>query len=470
MGLRGALTGIRVLDISSALAAPTCAAVMADLGAEVIKIETPTKIRDRIRTALLIAIFPENEPGEEYWEENGFFLNTHRNKLGVTLDLKKAKAVDLLKRLVAMSDVLIENNRPGVMQRLGLAHNTLMAINPRLIILSNTGYGQTGRWSQYPGLASMMETLTGLAYASGYEDDTPERIGNGFFDYLSGWNGAIAVMAALHYRRRSNTGQHIDQSMFQVSMHAVVEPLLQHQLHGNETQRQGNRHRWMVPNEVYPCSGDDRWIAISVRTDAQWRSLCKLMGDPVWCRQQTLRDALGRFEHLDEVDSCLATWTRSHDAYSLMELLQEHHIPAGVVQTGKDVLLDPQLRARGAWHLVDHPAVPRVGKRPIQGAPFVLSETPAQMGRPSPTLGQHNSEVLGGLLGLTQDELATLEAEGVISRAPDAAYLDPRPDEILPLTDQKETGQIRDYDVNYRQIVAEAVNDNTNQAPSSRFR
>src|ERR1051326_8646389 len=119
MGLRGALTVIRVLDISSALAAPTCAAVMADLGAEVIKIETPTKIRDRIRTALLIAIFPENEPGEEYWEENGFFLNTHRNKLGVTLDLKKAKAVDLLKRLVAMSDVLIENNRPGVMQRLG---------------------------------------------------------------------------------------------------------------------------------------------------------------------------------------------------------------------------------------------------------------------------------------------------------------------------------------------------------------
>ncbi len=456
MAVNGALSGIRVLDLSSAIAMPFCAFTMADLGAEVIKIESHTRINDRVWGALLTGLFPENAPGEQYWEESANFHTLHRNKAGISLDLKQPQAVEIVKRLVAIADVVIENNRPGVMQRLGLGYDLLRDIKPDLIILSNTGFGQTGPWKNYPGLASMMEPLTGLAYASGYEDGQPERIGNAYIDYLSAWNGLAAVLAALHYRRRTGIGQHIDQSMFQIGMHAVVEPLLDHQLHITETERLGNRHRWMAPHAVYPCRGDDRWIAITVRSDAEWCQLRAIMGDPEWSGDERFRDALGRYEHRHEIDAHLAIWTADQDADAIMQMLQAANIPAGVAQTAKDLLLDPQLRERGYWQTVDHTAAPRVGRRPIMGLPYTLSETPPRIEKASPGLGEDNARILRDLLGLGADEIAALEADGVISRVPDPSQLKGAPD-TLTMEEQKELGIIRDFDPNYRELLAEAA-------------
>lgn len=446
----GALNGIRVLDLSSAIAMPFCALTMADFGAEVIRVESHTRINDRVWGALLTGLFPENEPGEEYWEESANFHTLHRGKYGIALDLKQPKAVDLLKRLVAISDVVIENNRPEVMERLGLGFDLLREIKPDLIILSNTGFGQTGPWRGYPGLASMMEPLTGLAYASGYEDGDPQRIGNAYIDYLSAWNGLVAVLAALHYRRRTGTGQQIDQSMFQIGMHTVVEPLLEHQLHGAETPHLGNRHRWMAPHGVYRCAGDDRWVAISVRGDAEWRRLCDIMRSPTWCLDGRFGDTAGRYQHRQEIDEHLEAWTREQDAHEIMRRLQAAGIPAGAVQNAKDLLLDPHLRERGYWQMVDHTATPRIGRRPIMGLPYRLSETPPRIRKPAPALGEDNARVLGGLLGLSPDDLAELEREGVIGNRPTPSQHKGAPD-VLSLEEQRELGIIQDYDPDYRE-------------------
>ncbi len=349
----GALSGIRVLDLSSAIAMPFCTLMMGDLGAEVIKVESHTRINDRVWGALLTGLFPENVPGEAYWEESANFHLLQRSKYGITLDLKRQRGVEIVKRLVAISDVVVENNRPGVLERLGLDFEVLRAVKPDLIMLSNTGFGQTGPWRHYPGLASMLEPLTGLAFASGYPDGPPERIGNAYIDYLSAWNGLTAILAALHYRRRTGKGQYIDQSMFQVGMHAVVEPLLDHQLSGRETERRGNRHRWMAPHAVYPCAGDDRWIAICVRDEGEWQRLCRVMDRPKWRCDSRFHDAPSRCRHQDELDELIAEWTRERDATQIMQVLQAAGIPAGVVQSAKDLLLDPHLRERGFYQLVD---------------------------------------------------------------------------------------------------------------------
>lgn len=449
---RGALTGIRVLDLSSAIAMPFCALTLADMGAEVIKVESHTRISDRVWGALLTGLFPENEPGEEYWEESANFHILHRSKYGITLDLKSPKAVDLLKRLVAISDIVIENNRPGVMKRLGLDHAELFEIKPDLIILSNSGFGHTGPWSHYPGLASMMEPLTGLALASGYEDGDPERIGNAYIDYLSAWNGLAAILAALHYRRRTGKGQHIDQSMFQIGMHTVVEGLLEHQAHGTETKQLGTSHRWMSPHGPYPCAGDDRWIAIAVRSDDEWHALTAIMGSPSWALDPRYADTLGRLQHRKELDEQLSAWTAQQDAFELMETLQGAGVPAGVVQTAKDMLLDPQLRERGYWVNVDHPSAPRVGVRPIQGQPYKFSKTPPRISKASPALGEDNHLILKNLLGLSADEIAELESELVISQVPHPAYAGKAPD-VLPLDHQESVGVIRGYDENYRELL-----------------
>jgi crotonobetainyl-CoA:carnitine CoA-transferase CaiB-like acyl-CoA transferase len=457
MKAQGALSGIRVLDLSSAIAMPFCAFTLADLGAEVIKVESHTRINDRVWGALLTGIFPENEPGDEYWEESANFHTLHRNKAGISLDLKKPQAVEIVKRLVAMTDVLIENNRPGVMERLGLGYSVLFGIKPDLIILSNTGFGQTGPWKHYPGLASMMEPLIGLALASGYEDGDPERIGNAYIDYLSAWNGLAAILAALHYRRRTGKGQHIDQSMFQIGMHTVVEPLLDYQLRGTETKQLGLSHRWMAPHSAYPCQGNDRWIAIAGRSDAEWERLCGIMGEPTWCRDEKFRDTLGRHEHRQEIDAHLATWTADHDAYALMRTLQAAGIPAGVVQNPMDLVLDPQLAERGYWHMVDHSAAaPQVGRRPIMGLPYTLSETPPQVEKASPGLGEDNARILHDLLGMSASDIAALEAEGVISDRPDPSQARGKPD-TLPLPEQKDLGVIRDYDPDYQTHIAEVL-------------
>ena len=461
----GALEGLRVLDLSSAIAMPFCALTMADMGAEVIRIESHTRINDRVWGALLTGLFPENEPSGEYWEESANFHLLHRSKLGITLDLKRPEAVEILKQLVAVSDIVIENNRPGVLERLGVGYDVLREAKPDLIMLANTGFGRTGPWSHYPGLASMLEPLTGLAFAAGYEDDQPARIGNAYIDYLSAWTGFVAVMAAVHHRRKTGEGQFIDLSMFQVGMHTVAEPLLDYQLNDVPARRLGNRHRWMAPHNVYPCLGNDRWVAIAVRDDAEWQSLCSLMGQPEWCQSEEFEDAVGRHRNSGELDGYLADWTIDWEAGELMRTLQEHGIPAGVVQDSRDLHHDPQLWDRGYWEIVDHTSAPRVGARPIQALPYRFSETDPYVRKPSPRLGEDNRDVLQRLLKLDPDEIDVLEENGVISSSPAPGQDRGRPD-VLDIEQQLDVGIIRSYDPDYRMPVESRIGSSESSVPS----
>jgi crotonobetainyl-CoA:carnitine CoA-transferase CaiB-like acyl-CoA transferase len=235
-------------------------------------------------------------------------------------------------------------------------------------------------------------------------------------------------------------------------MHAVVEPLLEHQLTGRDTERRHNRHRWMAPHAVYPCVGDDRWVAISVRDDREWQRLCLIMERPEWRCDPRFHDSLCRYEHQDELDELIANWTRERDAREIMERLQAAGIPAGVVSSPRDLLVDPQLRERGYYELVDHPGAPRVGRRRIQGTPFKMSATPPRIRKAAPLLGEDNARLLCGLLGYSEAELCALVEQGAVSSVPDPAALKGKPD-ILSLEDQKRLNLIRDFDPDYRQRI-----------------
>src|SRR5262249_53196735 len=219
--------------------------------------------------------------------------------------------------------------------------------------------------------------------------------------------------------------------------------------------RRGNRHRRLAPHAVYPCAGDDRWVAIAVRDEEEWARFCQVAGHPEWRCDPRFQGMASRYQHQEELDRLIAGWTSGCDPRAVLERLQAAGVPAGIVQTARDLLLDPQLRERGFYQIVDHPAAPRVGRRPIQGCPFMLTATPPRIRKPSPALGEDNARILGGLLGLSPDELAALEREGVIGRTPDPSQPMRVPD-VLPLEEQRALGIIRDYDLEYRETLERA--------------
>ncbi len=421
---RQPLKNYRILDLSRIWAGPYCTKLMADLGAEVIKMESLSVYdshRGPVSPARGIAAYPEGEPGEEPWNRNGWFNCLHLSKYGVTLELTSNEGRRVFEQLVSISDAVIENFRQGSLERLGYDYATLRRRRPDLIYVSMPAFGNTGPWKGYLGYGIGQEQLSGMAHLTGYpprhpyESGGPMKSGINHGDPITGSHAAGLLLAALRRRRRTGKGMYIDVSQQESSVALMGGEILSYQMTGQEPERIGNRSRWYAPCNTYPCADGDRWITIAASNDNEWASLASAMDAPDLASDARFATTEARLSHQDELDAILAGWTRGQDAFALAERLQAAGVPAGPVLRGPDLLADRHYAERGTFVTVDHP---QVGPRQYPGLPWKMSATPGEVRSPAPTLGQHNREVYGSLLGLSGDEIDALESGGVIGTKP----------------------------------------------------
>jgi crotonobetainyl-CoA:carnitine CoA-transferase CaiB-like acyl-CoA transferase len=405
----GLLADVRVLDLTHAWAGPFATQLLADYGAEVIKIESCDR-PDMLR----FSTWPDDETRPDAYNRGGFFHALNRNKRSLTLDLKHPQGKAVFKRLAAHSDVVMENFSARVMPALGLDYATLQALNPRLIMVSMSGFGAAGPYRDFVAFGEMIEPFAGLAELTGYPDRGPLRLAVAYPDPVAGFHAALAVLLALHQRRRTGLGQHIHIPHREPITRMLGEAVLDYAVNGRVQRRIGNQHRAWAPHGCYPCRGEDRWVALAVRTDAEWTALCRVLGEPAWTREARFANSFRRWKQRAELDRHVAECTRQWEAYTLAARLRRAGVAAGVVQTNRDLLSDAHLRARHAFWVIAHALA---GTYPYAAPPARLTDTPPRLRRPAPALGEHNRDILQGLLGLSAAELRELEASGVIGTA-----------------------------------------------------
>ena len=430
------LAGIRVLDFSMVWAGPMCTRALADLGAEVIKVEATTRTDPERGPAAGGGgrLYPGGVPGERPYNRAGRFNEYNRNKLGITLDLKHPEGRSLARELVRITDLVVENFSAGVLDRLGFGYGELVRLRPDVILLSMPGFGATGPEAHYIAYGPTQEAMSGLSSMTGYPDGPPLLTGIFFGDPVGGTFAAVAAVTALWGRRRTGRGGHIDLSQQEALASLLPEVLLEYQFNGRILTPQGNRHPAMAPHGCYPCKDEDhapaampphpssfiphpsdRWIVIGVEDEAQWQALCRLMDRPELAADPRFATRSARRRHQDELDGLIAAWTQDHDHRALMRALQEAGIAAEAVLNAAKVLDDPHERERGFFQDVPHP---EAGTHPHAGGPWRFSGAFLPIRRAAPCLGEHNALVLGGLLGLSAETLEQLEAEGVIGTRP----------------------------------------------------
>ena len=448
------LKNIRVLDLSRVFAMPFAAANLADLGAQVIKIDTcQAQFMDTTRT--ITGPFPDNETGELWWEQGGTFQNLNRGKRSLTLDLRAEESQKIIKDLVKLCDVVLENFTPRVMARFGLDYESLRAEKPDLIMVSNTGYGHSGPWSNFGAMASALEPTHGTGAFMGYMEEgpggrmiageIPNKMGNSYSDFLATWSALGSLMAALLRRARTGQGQWIDLAMYQNGASVTGTGILDYAFNGRRELRIGNRHPVLSPHGVYPCQGPDQWVAIAVRDQTDWLSLCQAIGRPELATDPRFTDPIDRRQHQEELDAIIGRWTADQTSFQVTEALQAVGVPAGAVLTAKQVLVDPQHLARGFFETVHNP--PEVGLRPkgYVGRGWRFSSSEASIKGPAPQLGEANEFVLGKILGLGPEQMEALRSEWVIGNTPEGGNA---PGSV-PLDEQVELGSITAYDTNY---------------------
>lgn len=382
------LTGIRVADFTNHAAGPYCVLALALLGAEVIRIESRARLDIQRRPHPVYGRF--EVPNFDYLAGA---------KKSITLDLKTDQGRELAKELVARSDVVVENFRPGVMQRLGLDWPVLRELNPRLVMLSLSAYGQEGPESRRPGYAPIFAAEGGLGYVTGYRDGAPGEIRNNM-DHQAGMTSTFVILSLLEERETSQQGSYADVAAREVASMLVGECIVEALGTGKAT-RIGTGHEVWAPHGVYPAAGTDRWIALAVRCVEEWERLVKVMDAPTWCTDDLLHEARRR-ERRVFIDARIAEWTAAQDATTLVAELQRAGVCADVSMTAADFVDDEHLRARDAITTL-HDA--EFGERTTVGAPWRFLDSPVRYDRWSPRLGEHNVEVICGLLGHSREQL-----------------------------------------------------------------
>jgi len=401
----GALAGIRVVELAIFAAGPVVGKHLGEHGAEVIRIES-TKRPDGFRVHY--PPFKDNRPG---LNRGGTFAIFNNDVLSVTLDLKHPRGVELVKALVARADIVIENFVPGVLKRLGLDYMALKEVNSEIIMLSSCNQGQTGLRAKQRGFGSQLTSMSGFTHLTGYNDDKlPMLLYGPYIDFIGGGYGLIAVLAALDYRRRTGLGQHIDLSQYETGIQFVIPTLLEMQVNAYVPGANDNRDPHAAPHGVYPCQGDDVWCVIAVFDEVEWQALSEVAGHPEWASDPRFSSFEARKAHEDELDQIIAGWTTQFTPGEVMAKLQAVGVQAGMVQNIGDLFSCPQLVHRRQWQALEHP---ELGNYEYEAPPFLLSETPAEIRRPSPCLGEHNDYVFGELLELSEAEIEQLKAEGV---------------------------------------------------------
>ena len=435
------LAGMRVLDLSTVLAIPYAGALLTDLGAEVIKIEAPHRL-DTMRANDWLS--REAGPGNDPWNRAGGFQTVNRGKRSLVLNLAEERGREVFKKLVAVSDVIINNYTPRVLRGWGLGYDELVKIRPDVILLSNTGYGSSGPWSPFPVQGTVLENTMGITAYTGYRGDKPWKVGQSYPDFITCWTGLTALMAAVLHRKATGNGQWIDMGMYQIGVTLMPEPILALQANGETWERIGNEDRLHVPSNVYPAAGDDKWLALSVTDDEQWAAFARVIGRPELATDARYREEAQRRSRREEIDAIARAWVAERDAWAATRTLQEAGIPAGPVLNNRDLLLDPHLRSRGFYEYVEH--WQPMGVRPLIGRPYVFRNTRLRIRKGAPRYGEDNSYVLRDLLHLDEAEIAALYAQKITSDAP-TVETNVRRDDLEP---QLRNGSIKEIDPDYR--------------------
>ena len=397
------LEGIRVCDFSWVVVGPGVTQYLAFMGAEVIKIESSTHTDINRRG-------PPYLNGEVGSETSGNFQRVNLSKKSCTLDLNKPGAAEIAKRIVRISDVVVENFRNGVMERFGLGYETLRELKPDLILVTSSGLGNTGSYRDFVCYNEEAYAYGGIGYLTGYEGRPPGMIIDDFGDYLTGTLETFAVLSAIHYRNRTGKGQTVEVSMAEAIANQVPEALMDYSMNKRVHERMGNHEEAMAPHNCYPCRGNDKWVAIAVRNDEEWGAFCQAIGHPKWVEGERFTDQFSRTKNQDELDRLVGEWTKNYTPHEVMEILQKAGVPAGPSLSIEEMVKDPHLNERGFFVAPDHPVT---GKCLMEGVAWKSSSTQPVFG-PSPTLGQDNYYVFHDLLGMSDEEFAQLVGEEII--------------------------------------------------------
>ena len=400
-----ALAGVKVLDFGWAIAGSLTGKYLGDYGAQVVKIESGKRV-DMMRTSRQVSISgssPDDKPR---------FVVLNTSKFDMTLDLQHPRARAVIDRLISWADILNENFTPGAMAKFGLDYPYVKSINPGIIMLSGSLYGQTGPLAREWGVDGIGAALSGHSNLMGWPDRSPINPRVVYGDYTLPLFNVLAVVAALDYRRRTGKGQYIDSSMLEVWTHVTSPSFLDWEANRYLQTRNGNRIPNASPHGVFPCIGDDRWCAITVFTDEQWQAFCRVIGDPIWTTESRFTTLKSRKENEDELERLVADWTVKHSTEEVMQIMQANGVPAGVVQNGQDILEnDPQVKAREFFVPLEHPVI---GIFNHLKPPFKLVRTEPKI-RTAPCLGEHTEYVCTQFLGMSDEEFVSLLKDGVFN-------------------------------------------------------
>ncbi|MBR0871979.1 CoA transferase [Bradyrhizobium tropiciagri] len=400
------LEGVRVVDFSMGWAGPICTRTLADLGADVIKIEAiqyPDWWRGVDRRPAYVL--------EQMYEKSVRYCIMNRNKRGITLDLTRPKGLALAKRLLADADLVVDNYSVEVLPKLGLGYEVLSKINPKLVMMSMSAFGAGSVHRDCRAYGSTLEQGSGLPSVVGDPSGPPVMSHTAFGDAVGGLNGCTAVLTALIHARLTGQGQFIDLAQIECMMPFAAPWIVAHSIDGKPPAKYGNRHPDLVPHGCFRCAGEDNWIVVAASDDAMWPQLARLLGRADWAADGALATAAGRRAIESEIEAAITAWTSACDPDDAMAALQAAGVAAGVARLPIELLDDPQLRARGFIQEVDRAFI---GPHPQPSVPFREGVAPFAIRSVPPTLGEHNREILGGMLGLSDAELAELAQEGII--------------------------------------------------------
>ncbi len=394
--MTGALKGIRVLDFTHVLAGPYATRILGDLGADVVKVVSEKR--------------PGNTPDSTYYRM------WNRNKRSLSLDMSTEHGREIARALAERADIVIENFSPGVLDRWGIGYDVVSKGNTGVIYIQMSGMGDGGPWGDFVSFAATVHALAGLTYLTGVPGREDIGIGNSFNDHQAGLHAVTIMLAAIEYRRTTGKGQRVDLAQYEVGVALTGTALLDYFANGNVQKPVGNRHQHEIvaPHDTYPCLGNDRWVAITVMTEVQWQNFCTAIGRSEWTGDPRFATALARVEHLEELNNRIADWTMKLDAYDVQELLQNAGVPAGVVQTGKDLLQrDPQLSHSGFFRkTIDAGAYNEA--TPFERIPLQFSRTPVEEYRAPRAVGADNAEILSEWLEMAEQDIQLEEQIGTL--------------------------------------------------------
>jgi len=399
------LEGIRVADFTWVWAGPFATLQLAHLGAEVIRVES----QNRVCVTRRIPPFAEGQPGPN---RSGYYNQYNQGKDSLALNLKSPEGFEIAKKLVAVSDVVTENFAAGVMHKMGLGYEALKKIKPDIIMIAMSGYGASGPESAYVSYGPAQVPMSGLSSLTGFPGFPPMHVGFSYGDPNGGLHGAFAVLAALMHRARTGEGQFIDLSQWETSVAILGEGLLAQTMNGSQPSRIGNRDPYMSPHGLFHCLGDDRWVSIAVANEDEWQRLCAGMDRPQLATDPRFASLTARKHNEDALEELITAWTETLSAEEVTARLQAAGVAAFPALTNKELAEDTHLRDRGFFVELPHP---EVGVRRHAGVPWVFSETPCQVRRPAPCLGQDTDGVMQRVLGYSVEEIAKLKANGVLA-------------------------------------------------------